>query len=350
MYWAKTNAHVQYPLASSGLFNLPLTELQFRIEDLELTSDSYYGYKPLQNVIAEKEHVEPDRIFTTLGTSLANHLALASVIDSGDEVLIESPTYELILSTAAYLGARIKRFHRKAEDNFQLDPDEIRRTVSPKTRLIVVTNLHNPSSVYSGESVLRQIGAIARSNGSTILVDEVYLDAAFDLKPQSAVHLGPEFISTNSLTKVYGLSGLRCGWVIANPELVSKMWRLNDLFHVNLPHPTERLSVVAFQQLDRIRTIARTVLQENHKSLEEFLVHQPSLSGKPPESGTVYFPRLVRGSVDRLTALLAQQFSTSIVPGKFFEMPDYFRIGLGGKPEMFREGLARIGKALRMME
>lgn len=349
MYWAKTHAHAEYHLASSGLMNIPLEELEFRIEDLELTSESFYGYKPLQRAIATKEDVDPGTVFTTLGTSLANHIAIAAIIDPGDEVLIESPTYELILSTAAYLGADIKRFPRRAENNFQIDPDEVRRTISPKTRLIIITNLHNPSGTYADETRLRQIGEIARNNGSVVIVDEVYLDAAFDQKPRSSVHLGPEFISTNSLTKVYGLSGLRCGWVIAKPELVARMWRLNDLFHVNLPHPAERLSVIAFQQLERIRTFARSILDENHRTLSQFLKDQQYLEGAQPAYGTIFFPRLLSGTVDRLTMILDKEFNTSIAPGKYFEMPEYFRIGLGGRPEMFREGIRRIGKALEIM-
>ena len=239
MYWAKTHAHSRYHLASSGLANISIRELPFRPEDLEITSDAFYGYKPLQQAIAAKEGVDPANVFPTLGTSLANHMAMAVLIDPGDEVLIEHPTYELILSTARYLGADIRRFDRHPENNFLIDPHEVQKKISPRTRLIVVTNLHNPSSAYTDEKTLTEIGEIAEQAGATVMVDEIYLDALFDRVHRSCVHLGPQFISTNSLTKIYGLSGLRCGWVLAPPPLVQRMWRLNDLFHVNLPHPTE---------------------------------------------------------------------------------------------------------------
>ena len=97
----------------------------------------------------------------------------------------------------------------------------------------MITNLHNPSSVLAPDSVLREIGDLARSVGAHVLVDEVYLDAVYENTPRTSYQLGPEFIVTNSLTKVYGLSGLRCGWILAQPDLARAMWRLNDLFGVD---------------------------------------------------------------------------------------------------------------------
>ena len=122
------------------------------------------------------------------------------------------------------------------------------RAISPRTRLIVVTNLHNPTGVRTPDSTLKLVGEIARSLGAHVLVDEVYLEVCFDSPGQSAFHLGPNFIATSSLTKAYGLSGLRCGWILAAPALAERMWRLNDLFGVMPAHPAELISVVALDQ------------------------------------------------------------------------------------------------------
>ncbi len=347
MYWARQHAHARYHLASSGLTSLPASVLSFSGHDLELTHDSFYGFTPLLEAIAAKENVHPDRVFATLGTSLANHIAMAVSIDPGDEVLIEHPTYELLISTAQYLGASIKRFHRQPEDNFQIDPLSLRKACSGKTRLIVITNLHNPSSAYTDEDTIREIGRVAESMGAAVIVDEVYLDARFHPQTRSAVHLGPQFISTNSLTKVYGLSGLRCGWVIGEPDQIRKMWRLNDLYHVNLPHPTEQLSVLALNNLEKIRATAQSILKTNHRTLGEFLVHYSFLQGAPSPHGTVFFPHLEDDSVDEFVSLLYNNYETSLVPGRFFEMPNYVRIGLGVQPEEFHEGMVRLGDAHR---
>ena len=346
MQWAKIHVHVKYNLAVSGVPNYPLSELPVRLGDLEITGNSYYGYEPLQQTIAQKYDVKTDQVFSTIGTSLANHIAIATMLRSGDDILIEQPTYELLISTAQYLGAKVNRFRRHYENGFQIDPDDIRHAITPKTKLIVLTNLHNPSSVLTDEKTLNEIGKIARDIRAYVLVDEVYLDAAFDLTLRSSIHLGDEFIVTNSLTKVYGLSGLRCGWVLAKPELIQKMWYLNDLFEVVPPHPSELLSVIAFKNLDKIAAYARSLLAANRNTLTEFLKKRGDLGYIQPDFGTVLFPRLKVGDVDKLSDLLLRKYETAIAPGRYFEMPNHFRIGLSCKPEIFQTGLANIGKAL----
>ena len=277
---------------------------------------------------------------------MANHLTMAATLNPGDEVLIEQPTYELLVSTARYLGAEVKRFTRSFEDGFGLNPDEVARAASRRTRLIILTNLHNPSSALVQNEALKRLGKIAREVGARVLVDEVYLDALFDDAPPTAFHLGEEFITTNSLTKVYGLSGLRCGWILAEPALAKKLWYLNDLFGVLPAHAAERLSCIALEHLDEIAANARRLLETNRRLLNAFFNSRDDLDWTPHEFGTVAFPRLKNGSVDALCALLLEKYDTSIVPGKFFGMPQHFRIGIGCETAMLAEGLARLGKAL----
>ena len=169
------------------------------------------------------------------------------------------------------MGAVVKRFARTHEGGYALDPEAVRRAITPKTKLIVVTNLHNPSSVLTGESVLREVGEIARSVGARVLVDEVYLDAVYENTPRTSFHLGPEFVVTSSLTKVYGVSGLRCGWILAEPDLARAMWRMNDLFAATPVHPGELLSVAVFEKLDAVRERFRRIVEADRKVLAEFL-------------------------------------------------------------------------------
>src|SRR4029077_3896737 len=187
-------------------------DLPVNLEQLEINGADSYGYPPLSQAIAAHNKVDPECVVTSAGTSMANHLAMAAIIELGDEVLIEHPAYGPILDIAQYLQANVKRFRRVEENGWGGDPEEVRRCITPKTRLIVITNLHNPTSVLTPDSVLREIGDIARSAGALVLVDEVYLDALYDDTQRTSFHLGPNFVVTSSLTKVYGVSGLRCGW------------------------------------------------------------------------------------------------------------------------------------------
>src|SRR6184192_780038 len=346
MHWSKTQSRARFNLATSGVAAFPLGELPVQLEELEINGTNDYGYAPLQEAIARHHGIDPECVVESAGTSMANHLAMAAIIEPGDEVLIEHPAYGPILDVAHYLEADVKRFRRAEENGWAIDPVEVRRCVTPKTRLIVITNLHNPTSALTSELVVREIGDVARSIGALVLVDEVYLDAVYEGTPRTSFHLGPEFVVTSSLTKVYGVSGLRCGWILAHPDLAWKMRRLNDLYSATPVYPGLLLAVAVFKHLNRLREKARRIVDADRKLLRDFLVRQSALSAVWTEWGTTSFVQLRDGNADDFLERLRTKFDTSAVPGRFFEMPDHFRIGMGVNTEMFGDGLDRIDRAL----
>ena len=345
MNWAKTQSRARYNLATSGVGAFPLSELGV-LPPLEINGENSYGYAPLQRAIADRQGVDPQCVVTAAGTSGANYLAFATLLEPGDEVVIETPTYGLLVDSLEYVGATVKRFARTPESGFALDPEAVRRAVSPRTRLIVVTNLHNPSSVLAGEAELREVGAIARSVGARVLVDEVYLDAVYENTPPSAFHLGPEFVVTSSLTKVYGVSGIRCGWILAQPDVARAMWRLNDLFAATPVHPGELLGVAVFQQLEMVRARFRRIVDADRLLLNQFLDRCRGVSAVRTPWGTTSFLHLHHGEVTNFLSRLRAEQETSAVPGHFFGMLDFFRIGMGVNHDMFAEGLRRLEGAL----
>lgn len=345
MHWAKTSSHARFNLATSGLPNLSLKDLTVSLDDLEIT-DGGYGYAPLVNAIAHRYRVQSNCIVTAAGTSFANHLAMAALVNPGDEVLFEQPAYEPMLATVRYLGASVKRYARRFENRFGIDLDDLESQVTNQTRLIVLTNLHNPSAALTDDKVLRSVGEIAKRVGARVLVDEVYIETLFEDQPRTSFHLGSEFVITNSLTKTFGLSGLRCGWILAEPELAKRMWLLNDLFAATPVHSGERLSVLAFQQIEGLAARAKAVLDRNRQILNEFLNTREDLETIRPEFGTVAFPRLIGRTADDLCQLLRDKYETSVVPGRFFELPSHFRIGIAGDSEILESGLNRLSQAL----
>jgi len=347
--WAKLRSGAKYNLATSGLDGYPLAKLPVKIEDLEISIGGSYGYPPLQERLAKRKGVPAECVVAANGTSMANYLALAALLDPGEEVLIEQPTYEPLLATAEFLGAKVRRFPRHFEAGFELDSREVERHITGQTRVVMVANLHNPSGARTRENHLRLIGEIAKSRGAYVLVDEVYLEACFDAGVSSAFHLGENFIVTSSLTKAYGLSGLRCGWILAPRALAERMWRINDLHGVIPAHVAELLSVIALDHLSEITQYARTRLETNRPILQKFLDSRRDLMCARVEAGTIAFPRLLSGNADAFCRLLREKYETAVVPGRFFEMPQHFRIGIGGKTELLQEGLKRIGMALDEM-
>lgn len=346
MHWSKTRANARFNLATSGMPNFSLADLPVKLEELEITGSGGYGYPPLLEALAAKSGVPKECVVAAAGTSMANHLAMAALLAPGDEVLIEHPTYGLLLEVARYLGADVKRFFRKIDNHFRVEVEDILKQLTPQTRLIVLTNLHNPSSALIEEEALKEIGEAARRVGARVLVDEAYLETAYEHAPRPSFHLGEEFVATGSLTKFYGLSGLRCGWMLAAPDLATKMWRLNDLFASTPVHAAELLSVIALKNLDRAAERARRLLEANRPLLISFLRSRKDLDWAEQKYGTVAFPRVLRADVENLCALLAEKYETSVVPGRFFEMPDHIRIGVGCSTETLVAGLERLGAAL----
>jgi aspartate/methionine/tyrosine aminotransferase len=323
MNFAKLKAAAKYNLASSGVADCVLADIGASMDELALHGPNTYGYGPLMSAIAARFQVpEACVVMPGGGCSFANHLALAAMLAPGDKVLIEDPTYELLTSALGYFQARVTRFARKPGDYWRLDADAVAAQLTPATRLVALTNLHNPSSALTDIATFRD--------------GEAY--TAF--MPEANI------IVTSSLTKAYGLSGLRCGWILAPPALAEKMRRLNDLFGVAPPHIAERMAMVALSRLEVLRDRANTLLDTNRAAYREMLGGQPALEQIVFDQGTTVFPRLREGDGDSLFSRLTERFETSIVPGRFFGRPDHIRIGLGGDTAMTRVGLERLAAAL----
>jgi len=347
MRFAKQDTAARFGLASSGVADCTLAELGASLDDLALHGPNSYGYAPLVAKIAGRFGMDPTYVVTAGGASFANHLALAAIVSPGDEVLIEDPTYELLLSTLGYLQADLRRFSRRPENAWRLDPDEVAAQLTPRTRLVVLTNLHNPTGALASEAEVAAVARAADRVGALVVVDEVYLELMFRSgEARTAFRPDGNVVITSSLTKAYGLSGLRCGWILAPAELAQRIRRLNDLYASLPPHLAERLSVVAFDRLPALRARANALIEANRAAYREILGGHRALDQTVFDQGTTVFPRLVAGDADGFFARLMADYETSVVPGRFFGRPDHIRIGLGGDPAMTRGGLERIKAAL----
>jgi aspartate/methionine/tyrosine aminotransferase len=347
MEWVKTRPRARYEIGGSGIMPVHIGELPEARDALEINDFNLYGYSPLIRALAERYEVSPDQVVTAPGASMANYLAIAAIVSAGDEVLVEHPAYEPLLDIPGTLGAKVHRFERRFERRFHIDIGSLADQVTPRTKLIILTNPHNPSGILEPPEALREVGRLAARVGAYVLVDEVYMDFLLQSSARTAVHLGSNFLMTCSLTKVYGLDGLRCGWVMGPPDVVKAMWRLQDFFGVNGVIPGETTSVVALKHLERFRQRSQSILAANRPLVDRFmLAHQAALDWAPPELGPVCFPRMRVGSADELCDRLRAKYDVGVIPGRFFEMPDHFRIGFGGSTEDLRAGLERLSQAI----
>ncbi len=348
MEWAKTQAAARFNLAGSGVAAVSPGEFgPVEAEGAgELTGPSFYGWPPLQEALGQFLNAPTECIVHTTGASLANHLALAVLADPGDTLLLEEPTYGLLAETASFLGLEVRRFDRGPLQGRVSDLAELEARFTPRTRIIALTNLHNPTSAALDGAGLRLLARFAADRGAWLLVDEVYRDAAFEAAPPSGWTVGENVVVTGSLTKAYGLGGLRCGWLVGAKRVAVAAARLNDLVTVIPAHPAERLAVAALGRITELRERSRRLLTANQVRFNAFLGGHPGLDCAPVSAGTVAFPRLREGSVEALVSGLRIRYETSVVPGHFFGRSAHFRIGLGGMTADFAAGLERLDAAL----
>jgi aspartate/methionine/tyrosine aminotransferase len=352
MVWAKTRKAAGIDLAGSNLLPCTLEDLPGAAEALQLAANNDNGFAPLIAAIAVHKQVPTNRIMTGGGCSGVNFLVIAALVGSGDEVLIEQPGYDPLVGACQLMGATVRRFARPFERAFRVDLEALQAAITPATRLIIVSSPHNPSGVSLDAETLRQLVGIADRANAHVLVDEVYLDAvnlaAGDdaLNPSAAELEGP-VIATASLTKSFGLAGLRCGWAVAPPELVTRMHRVRDLVDVIGSVPAERLSAFAFSQLPALKARTRALLTANLDLARKFVAGHSQLSVAEKPRSNVTFPRLA--GVTDTTAfvdVVAEKHDVAVAAGRYFDAPSHFRISLAGRTDRLAEGLDRLSEAL----
>jgi aspartate/methionine/tyrosine aminotransferase len=349
--WAKKAPRVAINLARSGIDHCQPSLLHLTSADLVTTLPVRYGYAPLTEAIARRYGVRTDQVFTVSGgTSFANYLACAAALDGcarSAEVIVERPTYEPLLKIPRGFGHRIRRIERRFDDGYAVDVDRFSHLVTPRTRLAIVTNLHNPSGARIGLTDLRAMAARLAEVGAYLLVDEVYLECVFGRRPESCVHAGPNVMTTNSLTKAYGLDGLRAGWILGPHALVARAARINDLMTNNGVAPGERMALAAFRRLHDLDRRAHGILDPNLNAVRRFIEAERRLRAFVPAGGNVVFPRLPVGvDADRLSTRLLDGYSTLVVPGRFFEAPRHIRLSFGCRPSLLARGLRNLSRAL----
>jgi aspartate/methionine/tyrosine aminotransferase len=353
--WAKSMPRVAINLARSGIDHCPPSLLGLRASDLVTTLPVKYGYAPLLTAIAGRYGVADDRVFTVSGgTSFANYLACAAILDgcaTGTEVIVERPTYEPLLKIPLALGYRVRRLDRRFEDAYAIDLDRFASLVTARTRLAIVSNLHNPSGARIPMSTLRRMASLLARVGGVLLVDEVYLECLFRDRPASCVHAGPNVATTNSLTKAYGLDGLRAGWILGPRTVVRRAAAINDYMTNNGVAPGEQMALAAFRRHRAIDRRAHAILDPNLERVRRFFDREERLRVHVPSGGNVAFPRLPSGiDSDRFVAHLRDRYATLAVPGRFFEAPPHIRISFGCAPRRLERGLANLSRALDDLE
>ena len=352
LLWAKTRQAAAIDLAGSNLLPCSLDDLPGAREALDLTAPNDNGFAPLVSAIASHYGVAIDRVATAAGCSGANFVAIAALVGAGDHVLVERPGYDPLPAACRLMGADVESFDRRFDHGFRIDMDDLSARLRPTTRLIIVSTPHNPSGMELDHASLVALGRVAERARAHVLVDEVYLDVANLVRGEratagSAARIDGPFVVTNSLTKSYGLAGLRTGWVVADAAVVSRIRRTRDVVDNAGSAPADRLAAHAFTQIARLGERARALLAGNLDRAKRFLAIHPRLEVGALPAASVIFPRIAgRMDAEPFVLHVLARHGVAIAPGRFFDAPAHFRVSLAGRTDALEAGLARLGQAL----
>lgn len=301
--------------------------------------------------LSDRYEVPTDRILTTTGATTALSLIYRAFLQPGDHVLIESPGFDLFEGIGTSVGARIDRF-RRAGDDFGIDESDITARLTPRTKLIVLSDLHNPSGALLNPEAVRRVADGAAERGVRVIVDEVYGDYAdSSARPKSAAHLSSNIIAVNSLTKIFGLSSLRCGWIIASPENIAPIRQVSDRYEFGVSKLAHAVAALVLEEYRSFQDYSASVLATARPIIARHVDEWRRanlIAGRLPEFGCIFFPRVVGvGDTVEFSEWLADRYGVIVAPGEFFGAPGHVRIGFGHPPELLERGLARFYKGLR---
>lgn len=336
-------------LAGSGNALPKPDMLGFKPDDFELDSlCNSYGDPRNIDWLADHYRCAGENVVLAAGASGANFLVFAALLGHGDKVVIESPGYPQFYSLASMVGAEVVTLPRRFENRFTPDPDELAKLIDDRTHLVVLTNLHNPSMTLMPLPNLKKLIAVAGSRGVPVLVDEVYLDHLLPGKGDTtAWGMGDNVIVTSSLTKVYGLSGLRFGWALAPTKIAARMSDVADVVDPQLAPICQNLALRALQNVERLRPIGRRAHESHWPIVHEWLTSRPEIQYIRPEGGVTVWMRLSGiTETGNLATVLRNEFGVLVVPGEYFQSPGWLRVGYRPEPMTLREGLARLGDAI----
>jgi aspartate/methionine/tyrosine aminotransferase len=346
--WARAHmGRVKVDLAKSNVKGISKEDLGLTLDAIQLSAPTDDGIVELREHLAKRYGVPRSGVLVTSGATQAIFLACAATVGEGDQVLLESPNYEPLYRALQERGAEIKMLERRFERGWQIELEELERLVSRSTRAIVLTNTHNPSGAATSPEKMGQIGQIARGYGATVIVSEVYLDNAFAPGQKPAATLGPNLVSIGSLSKIYGLGGLRIGWLVGPEPILRKARVILDYIECDLPVPSESIALAALRKGPELVLRCQQIAMRNFKIIGEWVEKRGDVQWVEPAGGTVCMIKLPH-TVDAqsLAGLLREKFGTLVVPGDFFWIRGFIRVSAGMEEDVLRQGLRNIGKAI----
>ncbi|MBP6716315.1 MAG: aminotransferase class I/II-fold pyridoxal phosphate-dependent enzyme [Acidobacteria bacterium] len=362
-WMTRHETHVQFDIAESGILPLstndlldfePPAERAATLERLLATPLGYSeacGTKELRDMLAATyTRADASHILVTTGAIEANYLLYNVLLSAGDHVIAPYPAYQQLYEVPRAIGCDVSLWHVGPETGYRYDVDALERLITPRTKLIVVNTPHNPTGAMLSPADAARVYALAESVGAMVIGDEAYrwLDV-----PGGEPFAGPMFdrgrfgISVGTLSKPFGLPGLRIGWIAASPDVVAQCWGLRDYITLSPGKLNDALARLGLKHRDAIIARNTRIIQANLRIASAWIADRPYLSWTPPRGGLLALIKYDRAMPSlELADLLAIEHSVMLAPGSAFGYEHHLRLGIGQKPDVFAEGLRRAGAVL----
>ncbi|MCW1431100.1 pyridoxal phosphate-dependent aminotransferase [Novosphingobium sp. JCM 18896] len=313
---------------------------------------AFSGGNPfIREMLAAQYQVPQDHVICTTGATSGLALIYRACLAPGDRVLIETPSFDLFTGLAEVQGVAVDRFERSGE-RFTIDPAAVEAKLHPRTRLVVISNLHNPSGMPVDHAGMKQLADLAERRGFLLVVDEVYADYAGEgVWPCPAQALSPAVLSLSSLTKIYGLGTLRCGWIVGAPEALAPIRRLSESTEFGVSTLSHAVAAQVMANRAVFDAHSRDYVARCRPVFDAWFARVSAeglIGGLLPDDGCICFPSLPGVADARaFSRWLIERSGVLVAPGEYFGTPGRIRLGFCLDPERLTTGLAALEDGLR---
>jgi len=343
---------IRFNLSESSMRDRRLSDLGLDVDELVLAYGVHRGAPGLRAIVADGAKVEEADVLTTAGAAGALFIIATTLLEKGDHMIVVRPNYATNIETPRAIGCAIDYVDLKFEEGFRLKAENVERLIRPETKLISITTPHNPTGVAVDEATLRRLVALAEARRIRLLVDETYRDMSFVPKLPVAAGLSDKVISVASMSKSYGIPGIRVGWLVCrDAELMERFLSAKEQIGICGSIIDERIAEAALEQAPQWLAEVDKQLREGLATVERWLAREKRMEWVKPEGGCVCFPRIKKDAgidVEKFYRVLAQDHAACVGPGHWFEQDKRFmRIGYGWPlPDELEGGLRAISAGL----
>lgn len=344
---------IKYNLSESSVTDLKMSELEISLNELTLEYIGHRGKPALRAAIVnDYPNLDKENVLLTNGAAGALFIINSSLITPDDHLIIVRPNYATNIEVPLTIGCSISFIELSFEEGWYLDPQKIEAAIQPNTKLISITTPHNPTGMLMSEEAIDKIIKIAEHYNIFLLIDETYRDACFKTPYPVTATKSKKVISVSSLSKAFGLPGLRMGWLITQDEIMMERFlAAKEMIYISNSALDEEVAYQFYQQKETFAIKINEKALQNFQLLKTWLQNETRMEAVLPQGGVVCFPRFKKEitiDTQKFYQLLMNKYQTMVGPGHWFNLPDtYMRIGFGWTDDLiFKKGLENITHAI----